>query len=128
MSEGGIVVPKWVFRWLVNALALLAAAALLKGVRVETALAGLVAAALLGIVNVSIRPVLLLATLPISLLTLGLFTFIINALMLMLVAWLVPGFDIDGFWWSVAAALVLSLVNGIVTWLTPRHWTGRYYY
>lgn len=128
MSEGGIVVPKWVFRWLVNALALLAAAALLNGVRVETALAGLVAAALLGIVNVSIRPVLILATLPISLLTLGLFTFIINALMLMLVAWLVPGFDIDGFWWSVAAALVLSLVNGIVTWLTPRHWTGRYYY
>lgn len=120
--------PRWMFRWLVNALALLAAAALLAGVRVETALAGIVAAALLGIVNVSIRPVLILATLPINILTFGLFTFVINALMLMLVAWLVPGFDIDGFWWSVAAALVLSIVNGVVTWLTPRTWTGRYYY
>ncbi len=48
--------------------------------------------------------------------------------MLMLVAWLVPGFAIDGFWWSVAAALVLSVVNAMVTWLTPYHWTGRYYY
>jgi Predicted membrane protein len=121
-------VPRWVFRWLVNALALLAAAALLRGVRVDTALAGFVAAGLLGVVNVSIRPVLILATLPINVLTLGLFTFVINALMLMLVAWLVPGFDIDGFWWSVAAALVLSVVNTVVTWLTPRHWTGRYYY
>lgn len=120
--------PRWVFRWLVNALALLAAAALLEGVRVDTVVAGVIAAALLGIINVSIRPVLILVTLPINVLTLGLFTFIINALMLMLVAWLVPGFAIDGFWWSVAAALVLSVVNAMVTWLTPYHWTGRYYY
>lgn len=122
------IVPRWVFRWLVNALALLAAAALLEGVRVDTVVAGVIAAALLGIINVSIRPVLILVTLPINVLTLGLFTFIINALMLMLVAWLVPGFAIDGFWWSVAAALVLSVVNAMVTWLTPYHWTGRYYY
>lgn len=120
--------PRWLFRWLVNVLALLAAAALLKGVRVDTVVAGIFAAALLGVINVSIRPVLIVATLPINVLTLGLFTFVINALMLLLVAWLVPGFDIDGFWWSVAAALVLSVVNGIVTWLTPHHWSGRYYY
>lgn len=120
--------PRWVFRWLVNALALLAAAALLTGVRIEGVLAGIVAAALLGIINVSIRPVLILVTLPINILTLGLFTFVVNALMLMLVAWLVPGFEIDGFWWSVLAALVLSVVNGLVTWLTPGTWRGRYYY
>lgn len=120
--------PRWVFRWLVNALALLAAAALLTGVRIEGPLAGIVAAALLGIINVSIRPVLILVTLPINILTLGLFTFVVNALMLMLVAWLVPGFEIDGFWWSVLAALVLSVVNGLVTWLTPGTWRGRYYY
>lgn len=120
--------PRWVFRWLVNALALLVAAALLTGVRIEGVLAGIVAAALLGIINVSIRPVLILVTLPINILTLGLFTFVVNALMLMLVAWLVPGFEIDGFWWSVLAALVLSIVNGLVTWLTPGTWRGRYYY
>lgn len=120
--------PRWVFRWLVNALALLAAAALLQGVRIDTVLAGIVAAALLGIINISIRPVLILVTLPINLLTLGLFTFVINALMLLIVAWLVPGFEINGFWWSVLAALVLSIVNAIVTRLTPYHWGGKYYY
>lgn len=113
---------------MVNALALLAAAALLDGVHIDTVLAGIVAAALLGIINVSIRPVLILVTLPINVLTLGLFTFVVNALMLMLVAWLVPGFTIDGFWWSVWAALVLSVVNALVTWLTPGRWRGRYYY
>ena len=119
--------PCWVFRWLVNALALLAAAALLRRRARQHRGGGGIAAALLGIINVSIRPVLILVTLPINVLTLGLFTFIINALMLMLVAWLVPGFAIDGFWWSVAAR-VLSIVNAMVTWLTPYHWTGRYYY
>lgn len=121
-------VPRWVFQWLVNALALLVAAALLSGVRVDTVSAGLIAAALLGIVNISIRPVLILVTLPFNLLTLGLFTFVINALMLMFVAWLVPGFTIDGFWWGVAAALVLAFVSAVVTRLTPYRWRGTYYY
>lgn len=120
--------PRWIFRWLVNALALLAAAALLNGVRIDTASAVIIAAALLGIVHISVRPVLLLVTLPINLLTLGLFTFVINALMLMLVAGLVPGFSIDGFWWSVLTALVLSVVNAIITRLTPYRWSVRYYY
>lgn len=123
-----MVVPRWVFRWLVNALALLAAAALLPGVHIETVLAGVIAAALLGIINISIRPVLILVTLPLNVLTLGLFTFVINALMLMLVAWIVPGVAIDGFWWGVLAALVLSVVSGIVTRLTPYRWRGTYYY
>lgn len=118
-------VPRIVYYWLVNVLALFVAAALLGGVHVEGPLAGLVAAALLGLINISIRPVLVLVTLPINILTLGLFTFVVNALMLQLVAWLVPGFAIDGFWWAVLAALVLAFVNAVVTRLLPP--LGRYY-
>lgn len=116
--------PRSVYHWLVNVLALLAAAALLDGVRIDGAVAGLIAAALLGIINISIRPVLVLVTLPINILTLGLFTFVLNALMLMLVAWLVPGFAIDGFWQAVLAALVLAFVNAVINRLFPP-W-GRY--
>lgn len=125
VQEGGIIVPRIVYHWLVHVLALFVAAALLQGVHVDGALAGLVAAALLGLINVSIRPILVLVTLPINLLTLGLFTFVVNALMLQLVAWLVPGFAIDGFWWAVLAALVLAFVNAVITRLLPP-WR-RYY-
>jgi len=98
--------PKWLFRWLVNTLALLLAAAVFKGVEIDGVVAGIVAAGILGLVNVSIRPVLIILTLPVNLLTLGLFTLVINALMLQLVAWLVPGFSVDGFGAGLAAAII----------------------
>lgn len=118
--------PRIVYHWLVNALALLVAAALLDGVYIKGAWDGILAAALLGFINISIRPVLVLITLPINILSLGLFTFVVNALMLMLVAWIVPGFAIAGFWSAVLAALVLAFVNAVVTWLLP--YGGRRYY
>ncbi|HLT57906.1 MAG: phage holin family protein [Limnochordales bacterium] len=114
--------PSWVFRWLVNTLALLLAAAVLKGVEVDGVLSAIVAAGLLVLVNASVRPVLILLTLPVNLLTLGLFTLVINALMLMLVAWLVPGFIIEGFGAGLAAALLLAMVNAVVSWLAPARW------
>lgn len=117
--------PRIVYYWLVNVLALLVAAALLDGVSVDGVLAGIVAAALLGLINISIRPILVLVTLPINILTLGLFTFVVNALLLQFVAWLVPGFTIDGFWWAVLAALVLAFVNAVVVRLLPPR--RRYY-
>ncbi|HEY8497196.1 MAG TPA: phage holin family protein [Limnochordales bacterium] len=114
--------PTWLFRWLVNTLALLLAAAVLKGVEIDSVLAGVVAAGLLGLVNVSVRPILIILTLPVNLLTLGLFTLVINALMLMLVAWLVPGFHIAGFGAGLAAALLLAVVSALASWLTPGRW------
>src|SRR5690606_39983683 len=97
-------------------------AAGLKGVEVDSVLAGIVAAALLGLVNISVRPVLIILTLPVNLLTLGLFTLVINALMLMLVAWLVPGFHIAGFGAGLAAALLLAVVSALASWLPPGRW------
>uniref|UniRef100_C6E896 Phage holin family protein n=1 Tax=Geobacter sp. (strain M21) TaxID=443144 RepID=C6E896_GEOSM len=101
-------------KWLVNALAIGITAYLLPGVAVSGFFAALVAALVLGLVNVLIRPLLLLLTLPINILTLGLFTLVINALMVMLAAAIVPGFSVRGFWWALLFGLVLAIVNYIL--------------
>ena len=96
--------------WIVSALAILAAAYLLPGVHVASFTAALVAAVVLGIINAFIKPVLLILTLPITILTLGLFTFVINAVVILLAANLVPGFTVDGFWWALIFSIVLSVI------------------
>jgi putative membrane protein len=79
------------------------------------------AALLLGIVNAFVRPVIVILTLPITLLTLGLFLLVINALMIMLVAWFLPGFLVAGFWPAVFAAIVVSLTSWVMSgWIGPR--------
>src|ERR1700691_4958427 len=79
------------------------------------------AALLLGIVNAFVRPVIVLLTLPITLLTLGLFLLVINALMIMLVAWFLPGFLVAGFWSAVVGAIVVRLTSWIMSsWIGPR--------
>ena len=78
-------------------------------------------AVLLAIVNAYIRPLVIVLTLPINILTLGLFTFVINALMLNLVAWLIPGFHIATFWTAFGAALIISVLSTVLNWfLKPR--------
>lgn len=98
-------------KWLVNSLALFAADYLVGGIIIYDFWSGLAAAALLGIVNAVIRPVIILFTLPINIMTLGLFTLVINAFMLRLVAWLVGGITITGFWAAFWGALIISLVS-----------------
>ena len=79
------------------------------------------AALLLGVVNAFVRPIIIILTLPITLLTLGLFLLVINALMIMLVACLVPGFLVAGFWSAVFAAIVVSLTSWVMSgWIGPR--------
>jgi len=73
----------------------------------------ILAAILLGIVNAVVRPLVLLLTLPLTLVTLGLFLLVVNGIMLSLVAWMLPGFDITGFWDAVWGALIVSIVSGI---------------
>jgi len=101
----------FLLKWLINAVAIIITAYLLPGVKVTGLLAALVTALVLGLVNVLIRPLLLLLTLPLNILTLGLFTFVINALVIMLVAAIVPGFSVRGFWWALLFSLVLSIIN-----------------
>jgi putative membrane protein len=97
--------------WLIYAIAIVITAYLLPGVRLSGFSAALVAALVLGLVNTFIKPVLLLLTLPLNILTLGLLTFVINALLIMLTSTLVPGFVVTGFWWALLFSLVLSIIN-----------------
>jgi putative membrane protein len=100
----------FLLRWLLNALGLWMATIIVPGVTATDAIALLAAGLVLGLANALVRPVLVLLTLPITLLTLGLFLIVVNAGVLLLVAALVPGFAIDDLFWSgVLAALWMSL-------------------
>ena len=102
----------FLLRWSINLLALVTAAILIKGIRIQSIEIGILAAGILGIVNAVIRPVVLVLTLPINLLTLGLFTLVINPAMLKLVSMVVPGFVIENF----AAAFLGALIVSVVSW------------
>ncbi len=101
-------------RWSINLLALVVAAKLIDGIRIQSLGMGILAAGILGVVNAVIRPVVLLLTLPINLVTLGLFTLVINAFMLEFVAYLVPGFIIETFRAAFWGALIISLVSWLL--------------
>jgi putative membrane protein len=102
----------FLLRWSINLLALVTAAVLIKGIRIQSIEMGILAAGILGVVNAVIRPIVLVFTLPINLLTLGLFTLVINAAMLKLVSMVVPGFVIESF----AAAFLGALIVSVVSW------------
>ena len=97
--------------WLVNALALLALPYVFPWVKVDTFVAALVAALALGLINTLIRPLLILLTLPATLLTLGLFIFVINGLLFWFVGSFIQGFVVSGFWWGVTGAIAYSIVS-----------------
>jgi putative membrane protein len=103
-----------ILRVLLNAFALYVADYLLDGIRLTGVGSTLIAGLVLGIVNAVIRPVLLLLTLPFTLITLGLFIFVVNAICLALTAFVVPGFSVSGFWSALAGALIVSLVSWIL--------------
>ena len=97
--------------WLINALALLALPYVFPWVKVDSFVAALIAALALGLINTLIRPLLILLTLPATLLTLGLFIFVINGLLLWFVGSFIHGFTVDGFWAGVFGAIVYSLIS-----------------
>lgn len=100
------------FHWFISTLAILVAAYIVPGVMV-TPVGALIAAVVLGALNLFIRPILLILTLPITILTLGLFSIVLNALLVLLAAYLVPGFLVFGFWPAFWFALALSIVNWV---------------
>ena len=104
-----------IVRFLLNGLAVLLAAYLLPGVYVEHYGHALLVALVLAIANVVVKPILVVLTIPITVFTLGLFLLVINALIIILVDYLVPGFRVDGFWWALAFSLILSIFNSIFT-------------
>lgn len=100
--------------WLVSALAILITAYFLPGVTVGGLVPALIFAVVLGILNIIIKPILLILTLPINILTLGLFTFVINALVIMLASYIVPGFAVAGFLWALLFGIILTLVMSVL--------------
>lgn len=101
---------KTLLHWVVSAAAIGVAAYLLPSVQV-TLVAALVTAVVLGLLNVFLKPILVILTLPVNILTLGLFTLVINALIIMLVSYVVPGFQVGGFVSALLFSIILSLVN-----------------
>ena len=105
---------RFLLRLLLNGLAIMVAAWFVPGVRLAGVVPAIVAGIILGFVNALVRPVLLLLTLPFTLLTLGLFIFIVNAVCFALTAALVPGFDLSGFFAAFFGALVVTMVSWLL--------------
>jgi putative membrane protein len=103
--------------WLANIVSLMVADWMFDGVSIERWWPLLLGAAVLGIANTIIKPILTLLTLPLVIVTLGLFYFVINVLMLAIAEWIAPDFSIDGFWTYVGATIVVSIVNWAMYWI-----------
>ena len=108
-------------RTFITAFALWAATQIVPGIEVHGVLRLLVAALVFGLVNAFVRPVLVLLSLPLTIVTLGLFLLVVNAAMLGLTAWLLPGFAVDGFWPALWGAIVVS----VMAWAATRLFAGE---
>ena len=102
-------------RWLILTFSIIVTSYLLDGIHVSGFIPAFLAAAILSILNAVFRPILLILTLPINILSLGLFTFVINALMLLMVSGVIPGFNVSGFWSAVFGSLLISIVSWALT-------------
>jgi putative membrane protein len=102
-------------RWLILTVAILSAAYLLDGMEVRGFTSAFFAAAVLGILNAILRPVLIILTLPLNILSLGLFTFVINAFLLKMASGVIPGFEVHGFWPALFGSLIISLVSWLLS-------------
>jgi len=102
-------------RWLMLTAAILLAAYLVSGIEVHGFWSAFLAAAILGILNAFFRPILLILTLPLNILTLGLFTFVINAFLLKMVSGVISGFEVHGFWPAVLGSVVISIVSWVLS-------------
>ncbi len=113
-------------RWLILTFSIIATSYLIDGIQVSGFLSAFFAAAILGILNAFFRPILFILTLPINILSLGLFTFVINAVMLMMVSGVISGFAVHGFWSAVFGSLLISFVSWLLTSFISERGTVQY--
>jgi putative membrane protein len=106
--------------WIVTTIAIIVSAYLLSGVTVRNIGVALVAAVVLGLINAILRPILVILTLPLTIVTLGLFIFILNALLVLFASAIVPGFEVRSFWWALLFSLLFSIISTIIHWIIPR--------
>jgi len=105
---------RFFIHWLIIAVALWVTAYIIPGISVSSYTALAIAAIVLGLVNALVRPILTVLTLPITILTLGLFYLLVNGFTFLLASWLVPGFEVGGYWWAVLGALVFSVISSFI--------------
>lgn len=105
--------------WILNAVALLVVAYILPGITVASFGSALIAALVLGLLNMLVKPVLILLTLPITIVTLGLFLVVLNALLFWLAGSILRGFQVGGFWWAVGGAILYSIISGLLSRIIP---------
>ncbi len=108
-------IVKMIIKWVFFALALMLTAWLIPGISVSGIWAAMLACVIIAIINIFIKPVLLLLTLPVNLVTIGLFTLVINALLFMLAGWIAPGLEVDGFLSALFGSAVFSVLSLIVS-------------
>jgi len=104
---------KFIIRLFLSALAVVITAYLLPGVALEDYLSAIIVAGLLALLNVTVKPILVLFTFPLTIFTLGLFLLVINACMILLADYFIPGFTVEGFWWALAFSLILSILTSL---------------
>jgi len=104
-----------IMRWIILTAAITIASYIIKGIYIEGFFSALFAAAILGILNSFFRPILIIITLPLNILTLGLFTFIINAVLLKMASGVIGGFEIHGFWPAIFGSLIISAVSWLLS-------------
>ncbi|HPA13557.1 MAG TPA: phage holin family protein [Bacteroidales bacterium] len=105
---------KFLIRVILSSFSVIVAGWLLKGVHIEDYLTSILVAFVLAILNVILKPILVFLTIPITLITFGLFLLVINAVIALLASHIVPGFYLEGFWWAIAFSLIVSLLNAII--------------
>ncbi len=113
-------------RWLILTFSIIATSYLIDGIQVSGFLSAFSAAAILGILNAFFRPILLILTLPVNILSLGLFTFVVNAIVLMMVSGVISGFEVYGFWSAMFGSLLISLVSWLLTSFISERGTVQY--
>ena len=105
---------KKIVRWLILTAAIMVASYLIDGIQVSGFFSALFGAVILALLNIFFRPVLIILTLPFNILSFGLFTFVINAFLLMMVSGVIPGFEVRDFWAALWGALLISIVNAVL--------------
>lgn len=112
---------KFLLSWIINTIALLVVTRIVAGIQVENFAVALIAALVLGLLNIFLKPIIIFITLPLNILSLGIFTFFINGFVLFLASKIVQGFIVAGFWSAFWGALIFSIVNILLNWfLNPK--------
>ena len=110
-------VSQWLYTLLINSVAILITAYIIKGVQVKDFWSAVLGAFILGLINSFVRPVFVILTLPLTIITLGFFLLVINALMIMLASAILPGFNVKSFWSAFLFSIILSVMNAILFWI-----------